>query len=405
MVNNKMEMSNWEAENIMILRHSGIKKTVAAMSIAAGALGFAGTQANAAEPIKIGSFLAVTGPASFLGDPELKTLELYIDQLNEGGGILGRQIELVHYDTGAAPPKAIVAVKRLINQDKVDIIIGGSASGETMAVIPIVQKAGIPFISFAGAVAIVEPVKKWVFKTPHTDKMACGKIFEDLEMRKLTTIAMISGTGGFGKSMKGQCAKLAPAYNITIASSQTYGPKDTDMTAQLTKIKGTAGVQAVVNAGFGQGPAIVTKNYRQLGLTMPLYQSHGVASKKYIDLAGEAAEGVRLPAAGLLIADKLADSDPQKAVVQAYTKTYTDAYGGSVSTFGGHAYDGLQMAVAAMVRAGSTDKAAVRDEIEKTSGYVGTGGIVNMSATDHLGLNLSAFSVLEIKNGDWTLAK
>lgn len=389
----------------MILRHSGIKKTVAAMSIAAGALGFAGTQANAAEPIKIGSFLAVTGPASFLGDPELKTLELYIDQLNEGGGILGRQIELVHYDTGAAPPKAIVAVKRLINQDKVDIIIGGSASGETMAVIPIVQKAGIPFISFAGAVAIVEPVKKWVFKTPHTDKMACGKIFEDLEMRKLTTIAMISGTGGFGKSMKGQCAKLAPAYNITIASSQTYGPKDTDMTAQLTKIKGTAGVQAVVNAGFGQGPAIVTKNYRQLGLTMPLYQSHGVASKKYIDLAGEAAEGVRLPAAGLLIADKLADSDPQKAVVQAYTKTYTDAYGGSVSTFGGHAYDGLQMAVAAMVRAGSTDKAAVRDEIEKTSGYVGTGGIVNMSATDHLGLNLSAFSVLEIKNGDWTLAK
>jgi len=405
MVNNKMEMSNWEAENIMILRHSGIKKTVAAMSIAAGALGFAGTQANAAEPIKIGSFLAVTGPASFLGDPELKTLELYIDQLNEGGGILGRQIELVHYDTGAAPPKAIVAVKRLINQDKVDIIIGGSASGETMAVIPIVQKAGIPFISFAGAVAIVEPVKKWVFKTPHTDKMACGKIFEDLEMRKLTTIAMISGTGGFGKSMKGQCAKLAPAYNITIASSQTYGPKDTDMTAQLTKIKGTAGVQAVVNAGFGQGPAIVTKNYRQLGLTMPLYQSHGVASKKYIDLAGEAAEGVRLPAAGLLIADKLADSDPQKAVVQAYTKTYSDAYGGSVSTFGGHAYDGLQMAVAAMVRAGSTDKAAVRDEIEKTSGYVGTGGIVNMSATDHLGLNLSAFSVLEIKNGDWTLAK
>lgn len=389
----------------MTLRHSGIKKTIAALSVAAGALGFAGADAVAADPIKIGTFLAVTGPASFLGDPELKTLELYIDELNKGGGVLGRQIELVHYDTGAAPPKAIVAAKRLINQDKVDIIIGGSASGETMAVIPIVQKAGIPFISFAGAVAIVEPVKKWVFKTPHTDKMACGKIFEDLQMRKLTTIAMISGTGGFGKSMKGQCAKLASAYDITIASSETYGPKDTDMTAQLTKIKGTAGVQAVVNAGFGQGPAIVTKNYRQLGLTTPLYQSHGVASKKYIELAGEAAEGVRLPAAGLLIADMLADNDPQKAVVQSYTKTYTDAYGGDVSTFGGHAYDGLQMAVAAMVRAGSTDKAAVRDEIEKTSGYVGTGGIVNMSPTDHLGLNLSAFSVLEIKNGNWTVAK
>lgn len=389
----------------MTLRHKGIKKTIAALSVAVGALGFASADAAAAEPIKIGSFLAVTGPASFLGDPELKTLELYIDMLNKDGGILGRQIELVHYDTGAAPPKAIVAVKRLISQDKVDIIVGGSASGETMAVIPIVQKAGIPFISLAGAVAIVEPVKKWVFKTPHTDKMACGKIFEDLQNRKLTTIAMISGTGGFGKSMKGQCAKLAPAYNITIAASETYGPKDTDMTAQLTKIKGTAGIQAVVNAGFGQGPAIVTKNYRQLGISTPLYQSHGVASKKYIDLAGEAAEGVRLPAAGLLIADMLANNDPQKAVVVGYSKAYTDAYGGSVSTFGGHAYDGLQMAVAAIVRAGSTDKAAVRDEIEKTSGYIGTGGTVNMSATDHLGLGLSAFSILEIKDGNWTVAK
>ncbi len=389
----------------MTSRHNGIKKTVAGLAIAASAVSYSALEANAADPIKIGTFLAVTGPASFLGDPELKTLELYIDQLNKDGGVLGRQIELVHYDTGAAPPKAIVAAKRLINQDKVDIIVGGSASGETMAVVPIVQKAGMPFISLAGAVAIVEPVKKWVFKTPHTDKMACGKIFEDLQARGLTTVAMISGTGGFGKSMKGQCTKLAPAYNINIAASETYGPKDTDMTAQLTKIKGTAGVQAVVNAGFGQGPAIVTKNFRQLGISVPLYQSHGVASKKYIELAGEASEGVRLPAAGLLVADMLDDGDPQKPVVQGYTKMYTEAYGSSVSTFGGHAYDGLQMAVAAMVRAGSTDKAAVRDEIEKTSGYIGTGGTVNMSADNHLGLDLSAFKMLEIKNGDWSIVK
>ena len=206
---------------------------------------------------------------------------------------------MVQYDVGVDSKKAITAVKRLVSQDKVDVIVGGSTSGATMAVVPIVQKAKIPFISLAGAVAIVEPVKSWVFKTPHTDKMACGKIFEDLSARGLTTIAMISGTGGFGKSMKGQCTKLAPAYNITIAASESYGPKDTDMTAQLTKIKGVSGVQAVVNAGFGQGPAIVTKNYRQLGISVPLYQSHGVASKKYIELAGESAEGVRLPAAGL----------------------------------------------------------------------------------------------------------
>jgi len=389
----------------MTSRQKGFKKTLCALGMVAGAFAVGTTQAQAADPIKIGTFLSVTGPASFLGDPELKTLELYIEQLNEGGGILGREIELVQYDVGVDSKKAITAVKRLVSQDEVDVIVGGSTSGATMAVVPIVQKAKIPFISLAGAVAIVEPVKSWVFKTPHTDKMACGKIFEDLQERGLTTIAMISGTGGFGKSMNGQCTKLAPAYNINIAASESYGPKDTDMTAQLTKIKGVEGVQAVVNAGFGQGPAIVTKNYRQLGMTMPLYQSHGVASRKFIELAGDAAEGVRLPAAALLVADMLEDSDPQKPVVQAYTKDYSEAYGGSVSTFGGHAYDGLQIAISAIARAGSTDKAAVRDEIEKTSGYIGTGGVVNMSAKDHLGLDLSAFKMLEIKNGDWTIVK
>ncbi|WP_135079699.1 ABC transporter substrate-binding protein [Terasakiella sp. SH-1] len=388
----------------MTSRHN-VKKTIAALGMVAGAFAYGTTEAQAADPIKVGTFLAVTGPASFLGDPELKTLELYIEKLNEGGGVLGRQIELVQYDVGVDSKKAITAVKRLVSQDKVDVIVGGSTSGASMAVIPVVQKAKVPFISLAGAVAIVEPVKPWVFKTPHTDKMACGKIFEDLNGRGLNTIAMISGTGGFGKSMKGQCEKLAPAYNIKIAASESYGPKDTDMTAQLTKIKGVSGVQAVVNAGFGQGPAIVTKNYRQLGMNAPLYQSHGVASKKYIDLAGDAAEGVRLPAAALLVADMLPDNDPQKPVVQAYSKDYTAAYGSSVSTFGGHAYDGLQMAIAAIVRAGSTDKGAIRDEIEKTNGYIGTGGVVNMSKKDHLGLDLSAFKMLEIKNGNWTIVK
>jgi branched-chain amino acid transport system substrate-binding protein len=176
------------------------------------------------------------------------------------------------------------------------------------------------------------------------------------------------------------------------------------MTPQLTNIRNTAGVQAVVNPGFGQGPAIVTRNYRQLGITLPLYQSHGVASKQFIDLAGPAAEGVRLPAAGLLVADKLADNDPQKPVVVDYTRTYQQKTGQPVSTFGGHAYDGLMILVQAMARAKSAKAATVRDEIEKTKGYVGTGGIVNMSPTDHLGLDLTAFRMLEIKNGDWTLA-
>jgi branched-chain amino acid transport system substrate-binding protein len=187
-------------------------------------------------------------------------------------------------------------------------------------------------------------------------------------------------------------------------ADETYGANDTDMTAQLTKIKGS-GAQAVLNAGFGQGPAIVTRNYRQVGLTAPLYQSHGVASREYIKLAGAAAEGVRLPAAALLVSDLLPSEDPQKPVVAGYRKNYEDKFKADVSAFGGHAYDGLMLAVNAIKAAGSTDKAKVRDALERTRGYVGTGGIVNMNANDHMGLDLTAFRMLEVKDGKWSLVK
>ena len=374
---------------------------LAQAALALAAVGFGGN-ALAQEPIRIGAFLSVTGPAAFLGDPELKTLELYVDRLNASGGVLGRKLQLVAYDDGGDAEKARTFTKRLLEQDKVDVLVGGSTTGATMSAVPLAEAAGTPFISLAGAVVIVEPVKKWVFKTPHTDRMACEKIFLDLQTRKLSKVALISGAGGFDKSMRAECLKVAPKYGVEIVADETYGAADTDMTAQLAKIKASS-AQAVLNAGFGQGPAIVTRNYRQVGITLPLYQSHGVASKEYIKLAGPAAEGVRLPAAALLVADLLPAGDAQKPVVTAYTQAYSDKYKADVSTFGGHAYDGLMLAVQAIKAAGSTDKAKVRDALEATKGYVGTGGVVNMSASDHMGLDLSAFRMLEIKNGTWSL--
>ena len=357
------------------------------------------------QPIRIGAFLAVTGPAAFLGDPEQKTLELYVGKLNAAGGLLGRKLELVSYDSAGDAEKARTFARRLIEQDKVDVIVGGSTTGETMAVVPLAEAAGIPFISLAGAVVIIEPVKKWVFKTPHTDRMACEKVFVDMKARGATRIALISGAGGFDKSMRAECLKVAGKYGIEIAADESYGAADTDMTAQLTKIRGTPGIQAVLNAGFGQGPAIVTRNYKQLGIALPLYQSHGVASKEYVKLSGEAAEGVRLPAAALLVADVLPDNDPQKKVVTGYKREYEARYKSEISTFGGHAYDGLMLAVEAMRRANSTQHEAVRAALESIKGYVGTGGVVNLSPTDHMGLDLSAFRMLEVRKGDWTLVK
>ena len=361
--------------------------------------------AHAAPPIKIGAFLSVTGGASFLGDPEQKTLELYVDKINAAGGVLGRKLQLVSYDSAGDAEKARTFVKRLIEEDKVDAIVGGSTTGETMAVIPLIEQAQVPFVSLAGAVVIVEPVKKWVFKTPATDRMACEKIFADMKSRNIAKIGLISGPGGFDKSMRAQCMQVAGKYGIEIVADETYGAKDSDMTAQLTKMRQNAQIQAVLNAGFGAAPAIVTKNFRQVGMTVPLYQSHGVASKEYIKLSGDAANGVRLPAAALLVADALPFNDPQKKVVLAYKHDFESRYHQDVSTFGGHAYDGLHLVVDAMKKAHTTDKAKVRDAIESTRGWMGIDGEFNLSPTDHMGLDLSAFRMLEIKNGDWTLVK
>ncbi len=357
----------------------------------------------ASAQVKIGSVLSVTGPASFLGEPEKETLKIYVDKINAKGGIDGQKLQLIIYDDGGNANAARTFATRLVEQDKVVAMVGGATTGTSMAEIPVFQDAQIPFISLGGSIRIIQPVKKWVFKTPHTDRMACEKIFADLKKRKLTKVALISGTDAFGKSMRDQCIAVAPKAGITIVHVENYGPHDSDMTPQLTKIKATPGVQAVINTGFGQGPAIVTRDYRQLGIPYPLYQSHGVASKQFIKLAGPAANGVRLPAAALLVADQLPDSDPQKPVVVAYKKTFEAKTGKPVSTFGGHAYDALMIFAAAAKRAGSFDKAKVRDQIEKTKGFIGTGGTFNMSPTNHLGLDLSAFRMLEIKDGEWTL--
>ena len=371
---------------------------------AIAAAGLLAMNVQAAEPIRIGSFLAVTGPASFLGDPELKTLEMYVEKINEEGGVLGRQLELIHYDDAGNASKALNFASRLIRSDRVDIIVGGSTTGATMAAVPLVEQAGVPFISLAGAIVITDPVKKWVFKTPQTDRMAAERVLNDMKSRGLTKVGLISGTGGFGSSGREQTLAAAKAMDgIEIVADETYGGSDTDMTAQLTNIRGTEGVQTILNFGFGQGPAIVTRNYAQLGIELPFYQSHGVASDGFLELAGSSAEGLRLPASPLLVPESLPESDPQKPVVEAYKPEYEARWNSKVSTFGAYAYDGLMLAVEAIEKAGSTDKAAVRDALESIQNHVGVTGTFNMSPEDHNGLSADSFRILEVKDGGWKL--
>ena len=358
--------------------------------------------AHAADPIRIGSFLSASGPAAFLGDPEKKVLELYVDKINAAGGINGRPLELIVYDDGGRADKALSFAKRLLSNDRVDVIVGGSTTATTMASVKLIDGAGVPFISLAGAVVIIDPVKKWVFKTAHTDRMAAEKVMQDMKKRGLSRLALLSESSGFGKSGRAQTLLAADLMGIEIVADETYGPKDTDVTAQLTNIKGNADAEALLVFGFGQGPAIVTRNYQQLGMTVPLYQSHGVASKAFLDLTGDAAEGMRLPVTGVLIADQL-PAGPQRAVLEGFIADYSAKYGSEPSAFAGHAYDGLYLMVEAIKRAGTSDKASVRDALEATEGFVGITGEFNFSASDHMGLSLDAFHMVEIRNGAWQL--
>ena len=352
---------------------------------------------------KVGGIFAVTGPAAWLGTPERNTAKMIEEEVNKAGGINGHPLEIIIEDTVGDPTKAVTATKKLITKDQVLAIVGPSRSGTTMAVIPIVEEAKVPLVSCAAAEAIVVPVKSWVFKTPQKDSDAALRIYETMREQGISKIALITGTTGFGDQGRKQLKKLAPELEIEIVADETYGPEDTDMTAQLTKIKASE-AQAVVNWSIVPGQVIVAKNMRQLGMKIPLFQSHGFGNIKYAQTAGEAGEGIIFPCGRLLAVDTLADDHPQKEVLAKYKKEYEAKYEEDVSTFGGHAWDGLQLVIAALREVGP-DREKIRDYIENTKNFVGTGGIFNFSPEDHNGLNKDAFEMLTVKNEKFVVLK
>jgi branched-chain amino acid transport system substrate-binding protein len=361
------------------------------------------TAALAAAPIKIGALFAVTGPASFLGEPERNSAQMVVEEINRSGGIKGRQIELITYDTGGDATKAVQLANKLIKNDHVSAIIGPSTTGDTMAVIPIVEKAHIPLISCSAGSKITEPVKKWVFKTAQNDGLAVARIYEQLKKERKTKVAILTVSDSFGASGREQLKAQAPRYGIQIVADDTYGPKDTDMTAQLTKVRGSQ-AQAVICWGTNPGPAVIARNAKQLGLSIPLYMSHGVSSKKFIELAGSSAEGIRLPSGKVLVANLLPNGDRQKPALLSFIKDYQRHYHVEGDHFAGHAWDAVMLLKGAIERGGD-NPAAIRNQLEATRGFAGIGGVFNYSPSDHAGLTKDAFVLVQVKNKGWTLVK
>jgi branched-chain amino acid transport system substrate-binding protein len=379
-----------------------MKKFVVACCLMSVAL-LSPTVSFALGNIKIGGLFAVTGPAAFLGEPERNSAKMVVEEINAAGGIKGRKIELVIYDTTGDATKAVQLATKLIKDDKVVAIIGPSTTGESMAVIPVAEKEQIPLISCSAGIKITDPLKKWIFKTAQNDTLAVGRIFEQLQKQKLNKVSILTVSDGFGSSGREQLKAQAAMFGISIVSDDTYSPKDTDMTAQLTKIRGLK-PDAVICWGTNPGPAVIAKNAKQLGLKIPLYMSHGVSSKKFIDLAGDAAEGIRLPSGKVLVADVLPASDPQKKSLMAFVKDYQNHFKAEGDHFGGHAWDAVMLLKGAFER-GADTPAAVRDQLEKTKQFHGIGGTFTYSPKDHAGLGKDAFVLVEVKNRDWVLVK
>ncbi len=356
----------------------------------------------AAAPIKVGAIFAVTGGASFLGAPEAKTVEMFAEKLNQAGGVNGHPIELLVKDSGGSSEKAISLAKQLIDEDKVLAILGPSTSGETMQIKNICQEGQTILLSCAAAETIVNPIAGYVFKTPQKDSDAARRIFQTMKDLNIAKIGVVTSNDGFGNAGAKQLADIAPEYGIAIGGTETYATTETDLTGILTKIKGLD-VQAVVNWSIVPAQSLVAKNMKQIGLDVPLFQSHGFGNIKYVEQGGEAANGTIFPCGRLLVADVLPDGHPQKKILVQYKKDYESRYKEDASTFGGHAYDALLILVEGIKKAGSVDREKVRAAIETLQGVVGTGGVFNLSAQDHNGLGLDAFEMLTVKDGKFAI--
>ncbi|WP_028574174.1 ABC transporter substrate-binding protein [Desulfonatronovibrio hydrogenovorans] len=377
-----------------------MKKILAGLIVAL--LCFSAGQAFAGESIRIGAVVSVTGAASFLGEPERNTLIMLEDQINASGGILGKKLEIIIYDDETEVNKAVLAADRLIRRDRVQAGIGGTTSGNTLAIMNNFARAGVPLVSMAAAERIVNPINPWIFKTPQSDRHAVTRILKHAREQGHERIAIITVSDGFGQAGREVLRELVPEMGFTLVADEIFGPRDTDMTSQLTRIRNQS-PDAVICWGTNPGPAVIARNRQQLRLDVPLYMSHGVASRRFIELAGSSAEGLLLPLGRLSVAEQIPEDHPQKELLTNYINDYESRFNAPVSSFGGYAWDALMLIKEAIEMGQSAEPRDIRDNLEKIQGFVGTGGIFNLSPQDHNGLDESSFVMAEIRDQDWII--
>ncbi len=363
-----------------------------------------GVPAQAQQPKvwKIGAVIPITGPGSVFGEAGRNSALMFQEEINGSGGINGVPIEVIIYDDQSSESKAVLSVNKLIDNDGVVAIIGSYLTGPVMAILPVVQKAEIPLIACSGSSPPVEPIRKWVFKTPYTDRKATERYLMDMKKRGITKLAILSVSNALGDSVSKHFNQQAPEMGIKIVAHERHEQKDTDMSVQLTKVRATD-AQAIVGAVVGPPAAIISKNHQQLGMKIPLYLWYGVGDQTFLDMAGDAANGVRVAASKYIAPEQLPDSDPLKSYILSVKERYEKKYGTKTSNMHvGGARDALSIIVQA-IRQGGKDPASIRDQIVKVRNLKGIWGVYSITEDDHVGLDPRDLIMVEVKNRKWVL--
>jgi branched-chain amino acid transport system substrate-binding protein len=359
------------------------------------------------DVIKIGAIYSASGGGAPLGKSQMETVKMLVEQVNENDGIDGKKIELIAYDDKSDQNEAVLSMKKLIEQDKVLAVVGGTLSGNALAMVPLAEKSKTPFIASATSKQIVKPddnsSRDWIFKTTQSDDVVIPKILAYLKEKNLTKIAWLNVANQYGTSAHEEFNRLKGEYGIEAVIEEEFEATVDDAKAMLTRVK-KSNPQAIIVWGTAQESSVITKNLHQLGMKLPIIESQGIGTKEFIELTGEAAEGVIFPAGRLIVAEQLPDNDPQKETLIKYKEDFKAKFNYDANTFGGHTWDAFYLLVNAIEKAG-TDKEKIREQLENTKNFVGISGIFNFSKDNHTGLDESSLVMVQIKDGKFVIAE
>jgi branched-chain amino acid transport system substrate-binding protein len=386
----------------MIRRH-------AMMLLAATAVALVAVPARAEpqEPIRVGVTISQTGPAASLGIPQRNSVALL------PGTIAGRTVQWIVLDDGSDATKAVSNTRKLLDEEKADVIIGSSTTPASLAMVPVAAEKRVPMIALAASAKVVdpkEPSTKWVFKVPQNDSLMADAVADSMAKNGIKTVGFIGFNDAYGDGWLTEATRALDAKGIKIVGVERYSRTDTSVTGQTLKLL-AAKPEAVLVAASGTPAALPEKTLRERGYMGKIYQTHGVANSDFLRVGGKDVEGTILPAGPVLVAEQLPESNPIRKVAQGYVKAYEDKYGpGTMATFGAHLYDAALLLEAAIPEAlkraqpGTPDfRTALRDALEGLHEVVLTHGIATMSDKDHNGFDQRARVMVTIRDGKWVL--